>query len=683
MYGLIEIKNLYIHYNRDIIKNSDLILGDFGITVIKGESGSGKTSIIKNIIFEEKQFDKYIYNGKMIGSKDQINHLFSIMKQTNTFIEDLTIKEHFQLLKKMYNKKNIDDYINKLEVISTFNKYPNQLSGGEKNRISFLFCILKDTPIIILDEPTAALDSYFTKVMKDIILSEANNHLFIISTHDSLMIDIADTVYEIKSKQIFCIKKRINDEKNVYIPTKNVYNFSKFFLKMKKHNLSSNLFMLLFVSICVIATSLSIGYSFSKDNNHYDQLNYLINDEIIIYKPIMLQNEYFFSADGLENPITDEEVRLIKEIDGVKQLVPHIELNLQSTHESFEQQDNGEYHELSMTVLDNGESIYTLENISDIVTLVNYDEINDNQIEYRFCDEGIFLSQKLAEKLKINDEENYELSFMLPIPQNNILGDGEFSYMDEECYPVNWVQCKYLPVKIKIAGVLKGNSLCQWSYYSANALFISHDLLDTYINLFKETQSKTYYFDTNLLTYTQEYNEKNEITNVCYSNPWTANAYKIKIESPKDYTNVLNKVKELGFSTINFNDVESLDTIAYHISESFMIFSIFITIIIIIVYIILRYINLYKENSFIQFFSELNYSKLKICILLVEKHLVDTIISLILSLVLLIFFQLFCIKIDYVIAPITSITIYMIIGLLGLIEFIIPLLLGGICYDRT
>ena len=134
---MLEIKNIHIKYNREIITDSNLTLNDYEITVIKGESGSGKTSLIRNILFIEHQFDHYFYNKKEITSKDQIDHLFSLMDQKNLFIEDLKISEHFELLKKIYHTQSIDVYLERLEVKDTFNKYPGQLSGGEKTESVF------------------------------------------------------------------------------------------------------------------------------------------------------------------------------------------------------------------------------------------------------------------------------------------------------------------------------------------------------------------------------------------------------------------------------------------------------------------------------------------------------------------------------------------------------------------
>lgn len=49
---MLKINNIHIKYNREIIIDSNLVLNDYGIAVIKGESGSGKTSLIRNILLK-------------------------------------------------------------------------------------------------------------------------------------------------------------------------------------------------------------------------------------------------------------------------------------------------------------------------------------------------------------------------------------------------------------------------------------------------------------------------------------------------------------------------------------------------------------------------------------------------------------------------------------------------------
>ena len=682
---MLEIKNIHIKYNREIITDSNLVLNDYGITVIKGESGSGKTSLIRNILFKEHQFEHYFYNKKEITSKDQIDHLFSVMDQNNLFIEDLKISEHFELLKKIYHSKSIDDYLERLEVKDTFNKYPGQLSGGEKNRISFLMCLLKNTPIIILDEPTAALDSYYTEEVKDIIVKESKNHLFIISTHDPVLFDIADTLYQIENKKLICLKynemkKEIEDKR-----LKQTVNIARFFLKMKKHKLLSNILMLFILSFSIVVTSLSAGYSLSDKNSHYDQVDSMVDKEVIVYKPIMQQHPYYFSGNSQEAIISEEELNEIKKIKGIESINDYIEIDLFEGHESFEEIDQTVIHDVSF-IIDNGKKKrkMTGDDMVGTLSLVSYQNVNKKQLKGKLDKNGVYLSKEMAEVLKIKSNGNYILSFELPVPQCNIVGDGEISYMGEdELYPVNYLQCKYIPVDLKVAGIVDGNDFCQWSNNSSTVIFISDELLKNYMEQYMLKESVTYYFDKNLVGYITTPAANSQISNICYAYPWSPNALKIKIGNIKDYSIVVKRLKEMGYSVISSNkNMTDLDQIAYRTSNSFVIFSVSITMVIIAIYLILKYIDLYKEKSFKKFMINLNYSKAKIRILMIEKYMLDMFITIMTSLILLFIFQNMCIQLNYVIAPITFVSIMMVILLSIIIEIIFPIMLGGLHYDQ-
>ena len=679
---MLEIKNIHIKYNREIITDSNLVFNDYGITVIKGESGSGKTSLIRNILFIEHQFEHYFYNKKEITSKYQIDHLFSVMDQKNLFIEDLKISEHFELLKKIYHSKSIDDYLERLEVKDTFNKYPGQLSGGEKNRISFLMCLLKNTPIIILDEPTAALDSYYTEEVKDIIVKESKDHLFIISTHDPVLFDIADTLYQIENKKLVCLKhnemkKEIEDKR-----INQTVNIAKFFLKMKKHKLVNNILMLLILSISIVVTSLSAGYSLSDKNSHYDQVDSMVNKEVIVYKPIMQQHPYYFSGNSQESIISGEELNEIKKIKGIESIDDYIELQIGSGHESIEQLEKNESHQPSF-IVDNGKTKKKITS-DDIISLVSYRDVNKKQLKGKLDKNGVYLSKEMAEVLKIKSNGNYTLSFELPVPQCNIVGDGEISYMgEEELYPVNYLQCKYVPVDLKVAGIVDESKFCQWSCNSSTVIFISDELLKNYMEQYMLKESATYYFDKDLVSYTTTPAANSQISNICYAYPWSPDVLKIKIGNIKDYSTVVKKIKRLGFSVISSNkNITNLDQIAYRTSNSFVIFSVSITMVIIAIYLILKYIDLYKEKSFKKFMINLNYSKAKIRILMIEKYILDMFITIMTSLILLFVFQNMCIQLNYVIAPITFVSITMVILLPIIIEVIFPIMLGGLRYDQ-
>ena len=199
---------------------------------------------------------------------------------------------------------------------------------------------------------------------------------------------------------------------------------------------------------------------------------------------------------------------------------------------------------------------------------------------------------------------------------------------------------------------------------------------------YSSLESKIYYFDKDLVGYTTTPAANSQISNICYAYPWSPDALKVKIGDIKDYSAIVKKIKKLGFSVVTSNkNITDLDHIAYRTSNSFVIFSVSITMIIITIYLILKYIELYKERSFKMFMINLNYSKAKTRMLMVEKYLLNMFITLITSLILLFVFQRLCIQLHYVIAPVTFVAILMIALLSIIIEIIFPIVLGGLRYN--
>ena len=374
----------------------------------------------------------------------------------------------------------------------------------------------------------------------------------------------------------------------------------------------------------------------------------------------------------------------INKIDGIKSLNDYIEINLFGRHESFEEADQTGIHGVSF-IIDNGKKKrkMTGDDMVGTLSLVSYQDVNKKQLKGRLDKNGVYLSKEMAEVLKIKSNGNYTLSFELPVPQCNIIGDGELSYMGEdELYPVNYLQCKYVSVDLKVAGIVDGSDFCQWSNISSTAIFVSDELFKSYMKQYSSLESKIYYFDKDLVGYTTTPAANSQISNICYAYPWSPDALKVKIGDIKDYSAIVKKIKKLGFSVVTSNkNITDLDQIAYRTSNSFVIFSVSITMIIITIYLILKYIELYKERSFKMFMINLNYSKAKTRMLMVEKYLLNMFITLITSLILLFVFQRLCIQLHYVIAPVTFVAILMIALLSIIIEIIFPIVLGGLRYN--
>ena len=86
------------------------------------------------------------------------------------------------------------------------NKFPNQLSGGEQQRVSIARAIAKNPKILLCDEPTGALDSKtgveVLKLLKKQCEKENGENTVIIVTHNSLIAEIADKIIRIKNGKI-------------------------------------------------------------------------------------------------------------------------------------------------------------------------------------------------------------------------------------------------------------------------------------------------------------------------------------------------------------------------------------------------------------------------------------------------------------------------------------------------
>ena len=136
-------------------------------TVILGPSGSGKSTLLNllggmdratsgTFIFDEELVTKFTDKELSAYRKDKIGFVF----QFYNLVPSLTAKENVGIAANLVkNNKEIDMYLDQVGLLHRKNNFPNQLSGGEMQRVSIARALAKEPSLLLCDEPTGALDS--------------------------------------------------------------------------------------------------------------------------------------------------------------------------------------------------------------------------------------------------------------------------------------------------------------------------------------------------------------------------------------------------------------------------------------------------------------------------------------------------------------------------------------------
>ena len=178
---MLELKDICVNYeNQMIYQHAYFSAKHNELTLVIGKSGSGKSTLHQIITFQDRGKCEYYYNDKNMTilsdcqQKDFIRDKMGIVNQIPTFIDDLRIEDHIALCQSMFNGYNIDKYIDRLGIREVMNEYPQQLSGGEKIRVSILLAMLHQPEILVFDEPTASLDKHHTQIIVELLKEYAH-----------------------------------------------------------------------------------------------------------------------------------------------------------------------------------------------------------------------------------------------------------------------------------------------------------------------------------------------------------------------------------------------------------------------------------------------------------------------------------------------------------------------------
>lgn len=170
---MIRLENVSKFYPPDswALKNISFEVKRGEFLIIAGRSGAGKTTLLKLISSQEVPTDgKIFYKEREINSlslkeKNLLKRKIGFIYQDYRLLENFTVWENLVWAAKILEKKDeiskVEKVLKLVELKGKEKNFPFQLSEGEKQRIAIARALLKEPELILADEPTANLDSYF------------------------------------------------------------------------------------------------------------------------------------------------------------------------------------------------------------------------------------------------------------------------------------------------------------------------------------------------------------------------------------------------------------------------------------------------------------------------------------------------------------------------------------------
>lgn len=216
---MLEVKKICKSFDGKEVLNGINFKVDKGEKVIIiGPSGSGKSTFLRTLnLLESIDSGEIIFENDKINEKtniDQYRQNIGMVFQSFNLFNNLTVKENIMLapvtLKiktKEEAEKEAKKVLKKIGLKDKENKYPNQLSGGEKQRVAIARALAMNPKIMLFDEPTSALDPEMVLEVLNLMKELAESGMtMIIVTHEMSF------AKEIGSKIVFMDKGKIVEE---------------------------------------------------------------------------------------------------------------------------------------------------------------------------------------------------------------------------------------------------------------------------------------------------------------------------------------------------------------------------------------------------------------------------------------------------------------------------------------
>jgi ABC-type lipoprotein export system ATPase subunit len=228
MNNCIKIKNLSKKYEKNkpikVLKDISFNFESGKTYSLMGPSGSGKSTLLNMLSLIDTPTSGFIeINQKRINKKNKIENDIIRANKIGIIYQDKNLFSDFTALENVYlpnllisNEKETSielakKLIKNVGMLARLNHFPNELSGGESQRIAIARALINNPEIILADEPTGSLDFENAKQIFKILFNLKNkNRIIIFATHNRYFANMADCKIKMIGGKMKITNERIN-----------------------------------------------------------------------------------------------------------------------------------------------------------------------------------------------------------------------------------------------------------------------------------------------------------------------------------------------------------------------------------------------------------------------------------------------------------------------------------------
>ncbi|MBQ8095692.1 MAG: ATP-binding cassette domain-containing protein, partial [Prevotella sp.] len=197
---MIEVRNLYKSFeDKEVLKDVSTVFEDGITNLIIGQSGSGKTVLMKNLVgLLEPTSGQVLYDGRDFvqmskQEKVRMRREMGMIFQSAALFDSLTVLENVMFPLDMFSQMTLRertrramDCLDRVNLVGAEEKYPGEISGGMQKRVAIARAIALNPKYLFCDEPNSGLDPKTSLVIDELLHSITHEYRMttIINTHD-------------------------------------------------------------------------------------------------------------------------------------------------------------------------------------------------------------------------------------------------------------------------------------------------------------------------------------------------------------------------------------------------------------------------------------------------------------------------------------------------------------------